>query len=384
VRVHRVDTAQAARALVPGADSVAAEVAEIVAAVRAGGDATLAEYVARFDTPAGGGAAALPDLDVAIANVRAVAQPQLGDDVDVALPQGHTVTVRELPGAARGDLRSGRAQPLPLDRRDGRRDREGGRRRGGRRLRARRASADPRRRRGLRRRRDLPTWVARTRSPRWRTAPRRSRASTSSPAPATSGSRKPSARSPATSASTGSSGPATCSCSRPSVPTSWPLDLLAQAEHGEGTIVVAASSDAALLDDVEARLAAAPETGAVAALVRTDELLAFAEAFAPEHLQLIGTEELAADVRSAGCVFVGAAGATAFGDYVAGSNHSLPTGGTARFASALSPKAFRRRMSVVRIGDAAAALARAGAPLARAEGFEQHARSMELRENQEQ
>ncbi len=89
------------------------------------------------------------------------------------------------------------------------------------------------------------------------------------------------------------------------------------------------------------------------------------------------------DVRAAGCTFLGGAGGTAFGDYVAGSNHSLPTGGSARFASALGPRTFRRRMSVVRVGAAADALARAGAPIARAEGFVEHARSMTLRQNQE-
>jgi len=111
--------------------------------------------------------------------------------------------------------------------------------------------------------------------------------------------------------------------------------------------------------------------------------LAVAEAFAPEHLQLVGheAEVLALHVRCAGCVFVGASSGTAFGDYVAGSNHSLPTGGAARFASALSPRAFRRRMAEVRIGDAGPELARAGAPIARAEGFEHHAASMEIRQN---
>src|SRR4051794_21664842 len=160
------------------------------------------------------------------------------------------------------------------------------------------------------------------------------------------------------------------------------LDLLAQAEHGEGTIVGAASEEAGLLDAVEGLLSA--ETDAVAVLIDapdTNAALAFAEAFAPEHLELVGTraEALAPRVRRAGAVFVGAAAATAFGDYVAGSNHSLPTGGAARFASALSPRHFRRRMSEVRIDGAAAALARAGAPIARAEGFTVHAASMEAR-----
>jgi histidinol dehydrogenase len=159
------------------------------------------------------------------------------------------------------------------------------------------------------------------------------------------------------------------------------IDLAAQAEHGEGTIVCAVSDDAGLLDAIDFDPGAA-----AAALVQAPDLdaaLAFAEAFAPEHLELVGeeAEALAPRVRSAGCVFVGRDGATAFGDYVAGSNHTLPTGGAARFASGLSARHFRRRMSEVRIGPAAGALARAGAPIARAEGFERHAQSMEVREN---
>jgi histidinol dehydrogenase len=161
-------------------------------------------------------------------------------------------------------------------------------------------------------------------------------------------------------------------------------DLLAQAEHGPGTIVAAVAPDSGLLDDVAAGLEL--ETDAVAALVDAPDLdaaLAFADAFAPEHLQLMGAaaEALAPRVRTAGCLFVGADGATAFGDYVAGSNHVLPTGGSARFASALSPRHFRRRMAEVHVGAAARALAQAGAPVAEAEGFVLHAASMRLRDN---
>jgi histidinol dehydrogenase len=164
------------------------------------------------------------------------------------------------------------------------------------------------------------------------------------------------------------------------------LDLLAQAEHGPGTIVVAVSDDAALLGEVGDRVDAQWSSEAVAALVQApdpDAALAFAEEFAPEHLELTGdaAEALAPRVRRAGCLFVGAQSAVAFGDYVAGSNHSLPTGGAARFASGLSVRAFRRRMAEVRIGPAADALAGAGVPVARAEGFTVHARSMQVREN---
>lgn len=162
------------------------------------------------------------------------------------------------------------------------------------------------------------------------------------------------------------------------------LDLLAQAEHGPGTLVIAVSTSAALLDAVAGRLAEAAETGAVAVLVAapdSDQALALAEEFAPEHLELVGPESevLASRVTRAGCVFVGAASGTAFGDYIAGSNHVLPTGGAARFASGLSPAHFRRSFAEVRIAEGAAGLARTAAPLARAEGFELHARSMEAR-----
>jgi histidinol dehydrogenase len=161
------------------------------------------------------------------------------------------------------------------------------------------------------------------------------------------------------------------------------LDLLAQAEHGAGTLVLAASPGRALLAELAARIEQAAETGAICALIELAEVeqgLALAQAFAPEHLQLAGvaSEGLAARVTRAGCVFVGARAGTAFGDYVAGSNHVLPTDGAARFASALNPQSFRRRFTEVRI-DEPAELARAAAPLARAEGFELHARSMEAR-----
>jgi histidinol dehydrogenase len=167
------------------------------------------------------------------------------------------------------------------------------------------------------------------------------------------------------------------------------LDMLAQAEHGEGSLVVAVSPGpgvndalAAAIQRLDAERAAGGATFALVDAFDAQGAVELANAFAPEHLQLIGAdaEALAPRVQSAGCLFVGAASATAFGDYVAGSNHILPTGGAARFASMLSPRHFRRRMAEVRIDAAAAGrLAGAGAPIARAEGFEWHARSMEAR-----
>ncbi len=161
------------------------------------------------------------------------------------------------------------------------------------------------------------------------------------------------------------------------------LDLLAQAEHGPGSLVIAVSSSSELLDQLDSSLQRARDTGALARLVWVPDLelaLALAQALAPEHLQLLGpqAEQLAPRVTCAGCVFVGTAAGTAFGDYIAGSNHILPTGGAARFASGLSPLHFLRSFAEVRIDDAGE-LARAAAPVARAEGFELHARSMEAR-----
>jgi histidinol dehydrogenase len=161
------------------------------------------------------------------------------------------------------------------------------------------------------------------------------------------------------------------------------LDLLAQAEHGAGTLVVAILEDAGALAALEHEIERAPDTGAVTALVHAhdpDHALALAEAFAPEHLQLMGhdAEALSDRVTRAGCLFVGANSGTAFGDYIAGSNHILPTNGAARFASGLNPDHVTRRFSEVRIADPAE-LAASAVPLAEAEGFELHANSMRAR-----
>jgi histidinol dehydrogenase len=156
------------------------------------------------------------------------------------------------------------------------------------------------------------------------------------------------------------------------------LDLLAQAEHGADSPLWLISPEPALIHAVANEV---PE----AESIEVDSALAglqAAEEIAPEHLQLVGeeAEALADRVTRAGCVFVGAGAGTAFGDYVAGSNHVLPTGGAARFGSALSPATFRRRMARVSLpGEAPARLAAAGAALARAEGFPLHAESMERR-----
>ena len=162
------------------------------------------------------------------------------------------------------------------------------------------------------------------------------------------------------------------------------LDLLAQAEHGAGTLVVAISRRRACWGARRPARPARRTPGrwrAWSTAGGPEQALALAQALAPEHLQLVGARVRGAGAQVAttrGCVFVGAAAGTAFGDYIAGSNHVLPTNGAARFASALSPAQFRRSFTEVRIADAAR-MARAAAPVARAEGFELHAQSMEAR-----
>jgi histidinol dehydrogenase len=168
------------------------------------------------------------------------------------------------------------------------------------------------------------------------------------------------------------------------------LDLCAQAEHGTDGILAVISPDPALLDAVTGRVEelAGQRPSVMDANLASitapglELALSLADALAPEHLQLAfqGADEASARGRVAGCVFVGSGGATAFGDYAAGSNHVLPTGGAARFGGPLGPGAFMRRTGVVHIGSAAAAeLAPHVAALARAEGFPVHAESAEAR-----
>ena len=109
-----------------------------------------------------------------------------------------------------------------------------------------------------------------------------------------------------------------------------------------GPLVVGVSTRRELLSARRER-SRSPDTGAVRRLVgwpTSSTRSTLAERFAPEHLELMGAqaEALAPRVTRAGCLFVGAASGTAFGDYIAGSNHVLPTNGAARFASALSPR----------------------------------------------
>ena len=164
-------------------------------------------------------------------------------------------------------------------------------------------------------------------------------------------------------------------------PEAAALDLLAQVEHGPGSQSVLVSPDPDVLAAIEPLLPA--ESGVV--VIQSDTLetaLAFVNAYAPEHLQLmvVDPEQALEAIHHAGAIFVGPHSGTAYGDYIAGSNHILPTGGHSRFSSGLSPAAFLRTQEVVELSaEASAALAAPLAALARAEGFVDHARSGEVR-----
>lgn len=167
-------------------------------------------------------------------------------------------------------------------------------------------------------------------------------------------------------------------------------DLVAQAEHGADSISVLACTDPGLTDRVAELLGTHLAPGGITLIDvnQTRDMVALAEAFAPEHLQIaLGADDVdrvASQITRSGCVFVGRNGGTAFGDYIAGSNHILPTGGSARFSSAVGPATYMRRMSLVDLPQRAVdALAPHLDVIARAEGFPEHARSATIRMSQE-
>ena len=174
------------------------------------------------------------------------------------------------------------------------------------------------------------------------------------------------------------------------------VDLIAQAEHDPLALAVLVTPDAALARDVqralEAELRDHPSPIALEALrargaaivaPSLDEALAFADELAPEHLELLVRSPAAALARvpRAAAVFVGPHAPVPVGDYLAGPNHTLPTSGTARFASALSASDFVRRQNVIEYGQRQlVADARDIRRLAEAEGLRAHARAIEVRE----
>ena len=165
-------------------------------------------------------------------------------------------------------------------------------------------------------------------------------------------------------------------------------DLLSQAEHDLDAQVLLVTPAPSLADAVATCFerqgsglgAVAPARAIVCADL--EEAVAIANDYAPEHLSLATAESgrLVPLVRNAGAVFAGHHAAEAFGDYLAGSSHVLPTDGAARFTGGISTLTFMKAITVQTVtAPAAAALASPAAALARAEGLEAHARAAEIR-----
>jgi histidinol dehydrogenase len=175
-------------------------------------------------------------------------------------------------------------------------------------------------------------------------------------------------------------------------------DLLAQAEHDVSAQAILITDDESLADAVEraieeqlkqlsrGKVAAASwrDFGAILLVRNLDEALPLVDAVAPEHLEVVAAEGegLASRIRNAGAIFIGGHTPEAIGDYVAGSNHVLPTARSARFSSGLGVVDFMKRTSILKCGpEQLRALADAAITLGNAEGLEAHARSVAIRLN---
>ena len=174
------------------------------------------------------------------------------------------------------------------------------------------------------------------------------------------------------------------------------MDLFAQAEHDELAQAILITPDAAFLEAVAAsmtrQLAALPRREVIAAALskrgaliqarNLDEACRLVNRIAPEHLELSvkHPEALLPKIRHAGAIFLGAYSSEALGDYCAGPNHVLPTSRTARFSSPLGVYDFQKRSSVIRVSrEAAHELGAIAATLARGEGLTAHAKAAEYR-----
>lgn len=173
-------------------------------------------------------------------------------------------------------------------------------------------------------------------------------------------------------------------------------DLLAQAEHGEdasallltnskslaNAVLVAVENQKKQLQREQIIEQSLTSYGGIILVSDLKEACGIASGLAPEHLQIIcrNDEEIAAQIKNVGAIFLGQHSPEVIGDYIAGPNHVLPTGGTARFSSPLGVHDFLKRTSVLRFS---ASELKATAPLidafARVEGLDAHARSAMIR-----
>ena len=175
-------------------------------------------------------------------------------------------------------------------------------------------------------------------------------------------------------------------------------DLLAQAEHDASAQAILITDDPALADAVEgavaAQLSSLPrgsvagaswrDFGAIILVGALADAVPLVDAIAPEHVEIAtaDAEALASRIRNAGAIFLGAHTPEAIGDYVAGSNHVLPTARSARFSSGLGVPDFMKRTSIVQCGpDQLRALAPAAIALGEAEGLDGQVRSVAMRVN---
>jgi histidinol dehydrogenase len=176
-------------------------------------------------------------------------------------------------------------------------------------------------------------------------------------------------------------------------------DLLAQAEHDVAAQSILVTTESALAAAVEAAVerqlktlsrrsvagAAWRDYGALILVRSFDEAIPLVDALAPEHLEIetADAEWLAGRIRNAGAIFIGHHTPEAIGDYVAGSNHVLPTARSARFSSGLGVLDFMKRTSILKLGpDQLRALGPAAITLGTAEGLDAHARSVAIRLDQ--
>jgi len=172
-------------------------------------------------------------------------------------------------------------------------------------------------------------------------------------------------------------------------------DLLAQAEHDPLASVILVTTSQRFADEVDrevaqqlealSRRAIAAESlgrGIIAVVASIDEAVELANLYAPEHLCLMIKDAASCvdRISNAGCVFVGESSTVVLGDYVAGPSHVLPTGGTARFGSPLNISDFIKFINVVAVDEAdLKQLGQAASVIAKAEGFDAHARAVEKR-----
>ena len=173
-------------------------------------------------------------------------------------------------------------------------------------------------------------------------------------------------------------------------------DLLAQAEHDPLASAILITTSRWLADEVKReveqqlqgleRQAIAAESlenrGIIVVVTDVDEAIELSNLYAPEHLCLMMQKAASyiSKVSNAGCIFVGEDSTVVLGDYVAGPSHALPTGGTARFSSPLNIMDFIKLIDLVTIdGASLKELGQAASIMARAEGFEAHARAVEKR-----